>query len=149
MQDKSFNARNSALTSASVAPAKLQQKLSGWQWRLKYHLTILSFTCIYVLYQSWFHSPSPDSSKCRLCVSVPSYISKVYLPSSFSVGFEISIHTFCMLLPGLVLASWSILFSLQEQDDSQINICSACCDGSRRKPWMFVLDQSLFPYSYN
>lgn len=58
------------------------------------------------------HSPCPDRSRCRLCLSLPSNISKVYLPLSFSVGLNISIQTFCIPLPGFVLASWSTLLSL-------------------------------------
>lgn len=92
----------------------LQQSLSKNCYDKK-HVIIQVLTSFYVSKKLCFHSPSPESSNDRLCVSLPSHISKVYLPLSFSVGLEISIQTFCRLLPGLVLASWSILFSLPDK----------------------------------
>lgn len=110
--------RSAALTSTSGTPARHQQTL------LKM-MTIMIETDINIHIAtdpsnqpvaSHLYPPCPDRSRYRLCVSLPSNISKVYLPLSFSVGLQISIQTFCMLLPGFVLASWSILFSLHGKE---------------------------------
>lgn len=115
MLDASSTACCAALTSTSGAPARHQQRL-----KIINNQTITICALKSSLFRSlmstcFVYPPCPDRSRNRLCVSLPSNISKVYLPLSFSVGLEIIIQTSCALLPGFVLASWSILFSLNGQ----------------------------------
>lgn len=129
MREAESTACGAALTSTSGTPARRRQRLLKIIIRIVKKSDLLKFNHIcskifpikivlqIILNQSWkpqyyVHSPCPDRSRYRLCVSVLSNISKVYLPLSFSVGLKISIQTFCILLPGFVLVSWSILLSL-------------------------------------
>lgn len=106
----------SALTSTSGAPAGHLKRLSPTTKNQK-SKNILShypnFFTIFLLLKRCLHPPCPDRSRWRLCVSLPSNISSVYLPWLFSVGFKISIQTLFTVLPVFVRTSWSIFLSLQ------------------------------------
>lgn len=115
-----------ALTSTSGTPAEHQQRLLKINVIL-YHICSDIFSSLGIVLEPSnqtcnFHPPCPDRSRYRLCVSLPSNISSVYLPLSFSVGFRISIQTFCILLPVFVLASWSTLLSLHGRETYENHI---------------------------
>lgn len=117
--------KTSSLTLASGIPAKHLQKLQ--RRKRCFRLQGNSISCTSHMFCAAV--PCPDRSRERLCVSWPSNISRVYFPLSLSVGPNISIQTFCMLLPGLVRSSKSILLSLSQGENEMIK---------GKKDWMWL-----------
>lgn len=127
-----------------LQPLVLQQGISKdcWKW-ISYHICSDIFSHLEIVLDPsnqtcHFPPPCPDRSRYRLCVSLPSNISSVYLPLSFSVGLKISIQTFCVVLPVFVLASWSTLLSLHGRKTYENHILI--------KDWILQTSSCFFPW---